>query len=105
GPPCAFVCGWTFMLAVLAGGSAWLAVTFSIYVGYFLPLSPLSAKILSVALIAALSAVNYVGVQEGVWVQRTFTGLKIAGLLVLIVAGLLSPHSAAPTAAPPLGAM
>jgi basic amino acid/polyamine antiporter, APA family len=105
GPPCAFVCGWTFMLAVLAGGSAWLAVTFSIYVGYFLPLSPLSAKILSVALIAALSAVNYVGVQEGAWVQRTFTGLKIAGLLVLIVAGLLSPHTAAPTAAPPLAAM
>jgi APA family basic amino acid/polyamine antiporter len=30
GPMCAFVCGWTFMLAVLAGGSAWMAVTFSI---------------------------------------------------------------------------
>src|SRR6476660_700647 len=60
GPACAFVCGWTFMLAVLAGGSAWLAVTFSIYVGYFLPLTPLSAKILSVTLIAALTAVNYV---------------------------------------------
>src|SRR5215510_404960 len=29
GPACAFVCGWTFMLAVLAGGSAWLAVTFA----------------------------------------------------------------------------
>src|SRR5579864_8391093 len=34
GQLCAFVCGWTFMLAVLAGGSAWLAVTFSIYAGY-----------------------------------------------------------------------
>ena len=39
GPLCAFVCGWTFMLAVLAGGSAWLAVTFSIYAGYFVPLT------------------------------------------------------------------
>jgi APA family basic amino acid/polyamine antiporter len=105
GPLCAFVCGWTFMLAVLAGGSAWLAVTFSIYAGYFFPLTAAAAKALSIALIAALSAVNYVGVQEGAWVQRTFTGLKIAGLLVLIGAGLLSPHTAAPAAATPLPAM
>src|SRR5581483_833852 len=72
GPLCAFVCGWTFMLAVLAGGSAWLAVTFSIYVGYFLPLTAATAKALSMALIAVLSAVNYVGVREGARVQRTF---------------------------------
>ena len=105
GPLCAFVSGWTFMLAVLAGGSAWLAVTFSIYAGYFLPLSATAAKGLSIALIAALSAINYVGVQEGAWVQRTFTGLKIAGLLVLIGAGLISPHTAVPAGSPPLSAM
>src|SRR5215469_11888798 len=105
GPACAFVCGWTFMLAVLAGGSAWLAVTFSIYAGYFFPLTALTAKLLSVALIAVLSAVNYVGVREGAWVQRTFTGLKIAGLLVLIGAGLLSPATSAPAAAAPLHTM
>src|SRR5215467_14151930 len=45
GPMWAFVCGWTFMLAVLAGGSAWLAVTFSIYAGYFFPLSTVAAKL------------------------------------------------------------
>src|SRR4051812_31247342 len=95
GPWCAFVCGWTFMLAVLSGGSAWLAVTFSIYVGYFVPLAPASRTLLSVALIVVLSAVNYVGVREGAWVQRIFTFLKIAGLLVLIGAAFLSPPSGA----------
>ena len=100
GQACAFVSGWTFMLAVVAGGSAWLAVTFSIYAGYFLPLTAVTAKMLSVALIVALTAVNYVGVEAGAWVQRTFTGLKIAGLLVLIVAGLLSGSSAAPAPTP-----
>ena len=59
GPMCAFVCGWTFMLAVLAGGSAWMAVTFSIYLGYFVPLTPVAAKAIAVVLIAVLSAVNY----------------------------------------------
>lgn len=52
-----------------------------------------------------LSAVNYVGVREGAWVQRTFTGLKIAGLLVLIGAGLLSPLTAARAVGAPLPEM
>ncbi len=94
GPMWAFVSGWTFMLAVLSGGSAWLAVTFSIYVRYFIPLTPALGKVLSLALIAALSGVNYVGVREGAWVQRTFTYLKIGALLVLIGAAFLCPHTA-----------
>lgn len=106
GPLCAFVCAWTFMLAVLAGGSAWLAVTFSIYAGYFVPLTPIMSKAVSVALIAGLSTVNYVGVREGARVQRIFTTLKVAGLLVLIGAAFLAPHSggaatAGPSAIPP----
>src|SRR6058998_1926235 len=95
GPLCAFVCAWTFMLAVLSGGSAWLAVTFSIYAGYFVPLTPTTSKMMSIGLIAALSAVNYLGVREGTWVQRTFTLLKIAAILVLIGAAFLTPHSTA----------
>src|SRR5690348_3271209 len=95
GPRCAFVCAWTFMLAVLSGGSAWLAVTFSIYAGYFVRLTPAGGKLVSIALIAVLSAVNYVGVREGAWVQRTFTALKIVALLVLIGAAFLAAHSPA----------
>jgi APA family basic amino acid/polyamine antiporter len=85
---------------VLSGGSAWLAVTFSIYAGYFVPLTPAMSKAVSVVLIAVLSAVNYVGVRQGAWVQRTFTYLKVAALVVLIGAAVLSPHSTAATGAP-----
>jgi APA family basic amino acid/polyamine antiporter len=103
GPLWAFVCAWTFMLAVLAGGSAWLAVTFSLYAGYFVPLTPAAGKMVSVALIAVLSAVNYLGVREGVLVQRIFTGLKVTGLLVLIGSAFLTPHSnGAPAAGQPV---
>jgi APA family basic amino acid/polyamine antiporter len=105
GPWCAFVSGWTFMLAVLSGGSAWLAVTFSIYAGYFVPLTPVMSKVVSIGLIAILSAVNYVGVRESAWVQRTSTYLKILAILILIGAGLFSPHttgSASVAAHPPI---
>jgi len=96
GPLCAFVSGWTFMLAVLSGGTAWLAVTFSIYVAHFIPLTFFMSKIVSLALLAVLSAVNLIGVREGAWVQRTFTVLKIAGLLMLIAVAILSIRSATP---------
>ena len=87
----AFVCGWTFILAVLAGGTAFLAVTFSIYLGSFIHLAPLASKCVSIALVLGLSAVNYVGVREGIWVQRVFTSLKIGGILLLIVSAFFLP--------------
>ena len=62
--------------------------------GYFVPLTPWAAKAIAVALIAVLSAVNYVGVKEGAWVQRTFTCLKVAALVILIGAAFFSGHSA-----------
>jgi APA family basic amino acid/polyamine antiporter len=99
GPMVAFVCGWTFMLAVLSGGSAWLAVTFSIYAGYFVPLTPIAGKLLAVALIVALSVVNYLGVRESAWVQRTFTFLKIAAIVLLVGAAFLTPRPATVDAA------
>ena len=99
GPACAFVCGWTFMLAVLSGGIAFLAVTFSIYAGQFVHLTPVTSKLISLALIAVLSAVNYVGVREGATVQVVFTFLKIAGLLLLI-GGAFFSHAVVPIAQP-----
>jgi basic amino acid/polyamine antiporter, APA family len=99
GPLCAFVSGWTFMLAVMSGGIAFLTVMFSLYVGRFIPLTPLMSKVVSLALLTVLSAVNVIGVREGAWVQRTFTFLKIAGLVTLIGAALFTSRPAAIAAA------
>jgi APA family basic amino acid/polyamine antiporter len=74
-------------------------VSFSIYAGQFIHLTPVTSKLIALALIAVLSAVNYVGVREGAMVQVTFTFLKIAGLLLLI-GGAFFSHLAAPAAPP-----
>lgn len=94
GPGCAFLCGWVFVLAVLPGGIAFLAVGFSIYLDHFIPLTPVMRNVVSLALVAVLSAINYVGVRQGAWVQRIFTLTKIAGLALVIGAALLAPHAA-----------
>lgn len=87
---CAFLSGWVFVLAALPGGIAFLAVGFSMYLDRFIPLTPGMRTLVSLGLLAILSAVNYVGVRESVWIQRIFTTLKIAGLLVIIGAALFA---------------
>lgn len=84
GPCCAFLCGWVFVLAVLPGGIAFLAVGFSIYLDHFVPLTPPMRTAVSLLLVAALSAFNYAGVVQGAWIQRIFTTAKIAGLVLVI---------------------
>lgn len=92
GPACAFLCAWVFVLAVLPGGIAFLAVGFSIYLDHFIPLSPVMRSVAALTLVALLSAANYIGVREGAWIQRIFTTLKIGGLLLVIGAAMFAPH-------------
>ena len=104
GPCCAFLCGWVFVLAVLPGGIAFLAVGFSIYLDHFIALTPPMRTAVSLLLVAALSAVNYVGVVQGAWIQRIFTTAKIAGLVLVIGAAALYTQGPAhaPMAAQPV---
>ena len=101
GPMCAFLCGWVFTLAATPGGVAFLSVGFSIYLAHFIPLSPPARTAVSLALVAVLSLINYVGVREAAWIQRIFTSAKIAGLALVIGAAFLAPHAThtAPAAA------
>jgi APA family basic amino acid/polyamine antiporter len=96
GPGCAFLCGWVFVLAAIPGGIAFLAVGFSIYLDHFIPLTPATRTMVSLALVAVLSAANYIGVKEGAWIQRVFTSMKIVGLMLLITAAAFVPHGAVP---------
>jgi APA family basic amino acid/polyamine antiporter len=84
GPLTGFLCGWTFMLVVLTAAIAWLAVSFSLTLAYFVPLSGVASKLVALGLIAVLSFVNYRGIRPGAAVQKLFTVLKIAGLAILV---------------------
>jgi APA family basic amino acid/polyamine antiporter len=87
----AFLCGWVFALAAVPGGIAFLAVGFSISLDHFVPLSAGMRTVVALALVCGLSLINAIGVREGVWVQRIFTSLKIAGLLLVIGAAIFAP--------------
>ncbi len=89
GPLAAFLCGWTYFCVILSASIAWLGIAFANYLGYFIPLTPLTSKLVALALILAVTVINYRGVSAGVAVQNLFALLKVGGLLVLIVAAFL----------------
>ncbi len=89
GPAVAFLCGWSLFTVARTAQVAWLAVVFSIYVGYFVPLGHLTSTLLSLAALAIFTWVNYRGVKFGTFVQNSFTLTKVMGILIIIVAALM----------------
>ncbi|MBV8865069.1 MAG: amino acid permease [Acidobacteriaceae bacterium] len=89
GPAAAFLCGWSLFTVGRTAQVAWLAVVFSIYVGYFAPLGYFGSKLLSLAALAVFTWVNYRGVRFGAIVQNSFTLAKVVGILIIITVALL----------------
>ncbi len=100
GPMGGFLYGWTMFVVGRTAQVSWLAVALALYVSYFIPLGPWESKLLGIAVIVVLAAVNYRGVRAGALVQKGFTFAKVAGLLIIIGSGLLyHGHAGAPTSA------
>src|SRR5258708_20972760 len=87
GPLPAFLYGWSMFLAIASGTVASLAVTFSTYLSAVVPLSPLSSKLVSVAVIVIVTLGNVWGTPKNSALQNWTTLAK--ALLLLGVFGLL----------------
>src|SRR5512143_3667014 len=83
-PRVAFLYGWVLLLVSQSGGMAAVAVTFARY------LRELLALPLREGPLAALTAVNALGVRAGSGLQSGLMVLKIAALTALVAVGLWS---------------
>src|SRR5687767_2469681 len=88
-PAAGFLWGWAMFWSMHTGIIAAIAMVFARYTAYFFPMGDLGLRLTAVALIAVLTAVNYVGVRRGGLVQNLFTGAKLLAIAALVVAGLL----------------
>jgi basic amino acid/polyamine antiporter, APA family len=67
--------------------AATVAIGFSQYLhNIFLP--EVSTVIIAIVLISVLSLVNFYGISESIWINTIFTFVELAGLIIIIVAGL-----------------
>ncbi len=111
GPLPGFLYGWTAFTVIMSGGIAAIAVGFGEYLGSFLPFFSTGNQLLAVPLgswtwsvsggqlaaalaIVFLTAVNYLGLKEGAWLQNLLTLVKIASLLLIAGIGFLVPARA-----------
>ena len=87
-PAVAFMFGWAILLVVQTGGIAAVAVTFA---RYFLAIVPLGVpdRVVAVAALAAVTAVNCAGLRAGNTAQRTFMLLKIAAIAAIVACGIV----------------
>ena len=85
-PVVAFLYGWALLLVMQTGGMAAVAVTFA---RYFRELTHVQASdgVLATATLAALTAVNCLGVRAGSGVQSALMLLKIGAIAALVVCG------------------
>ena len=116
GPLPGFLYGWTCFLVIMSGGIAAIAVGFAEYLGVFLPFFSTQHVLLTVPIgswtwtlsggqvaaagaIAVLTAVNYVGLKEGAWVQGLLTVVKIGAVVGFAVLGFLAVPKVQPALA------
>lgn len=108
----AFLFGWATFIVYQTGSIAAIAMAFSRYLGYFIPLphlapgletwtipytaiaplADLGAKGVAVGIIMLLTAVNYFGVQFGGGIQTVFTSMKLIAISAIIVLGFAVGH-------------
>jgi APA family basic amino acid/polyamine antiporter len=85
----AFLYGWCLFAVISSGSIAALARAFTRYLSEVIPLTPTGATIMSLLMIAVVTAVNVWGTRKSSNLQNWTTLIK-AGLVVLLSAVLLS---------------
>ena len=86
-PALGFLWGWAMFWTMHSGIVAVISVVFARYVGYFLPLGDTGSRIVAIAAILVLSAVNYLGVKQASALQTAFTVIKVLAVLLIIILG------------------
>jgi basic amino acid/polyamine antiporter, APA family len=84
GAPWGFLYGWALFVVIQTAAIAAVGVAFATYCRHFFDLSPLGVQLLAAAIVAVLSALNALGVREGVVTQNLFTVAKLAVMLGLV---------------------
>ncbi len=84
----AFLYGWAYLLIITSGSIAVLALAFSYYLSFFIPLTDTGKIIVSIAAIALLTTLNVLRAKFGEMFSNVFTGLKLIGIFIIIGVGI-----------------
>lgn len=83
-----FLYGWAYLLIITSGSIAVLALAFSYYLSFFIPIDATGKIIVSILAICIVTTLNVLRAKFGEMFSNVFTGLKILGILIIIGVGL-----------------
>ncbi len=88
GPLAGFMYGWAYFTVINSGSLAALSLAFTYYVSFVVPISPALQTPFAVLTIVAITLLNIFRVKFSELFSNLFTGLKLAGIAVVIAIGL-----------------
>lgn len=88
-----FLYGWAYLIIITSGSIAVLSLAFSYYLSSFIPMSQTGMMISSITAIVVLTTLNVFRAKFGEIFSNIFTGLKIAGILIIILVGFMAGDS------------
>lgn len=89
GPVWGFLYGWGAAVIINPASIAFVSVAFATYLGFFIPLSALALKLIAVAAILLLTALNCLGLRTGAMTQNILTIIKIGAVIGMVALCLL----------------
>lgn len=84
-----FLYGWAYLLIITSGSIAVLSLAFTYYISYFIPMDNTWKIITSILVISILTTLNILRAKFGEMFSNIFTGLKLIGILLIIVCGII----------------
>jgi len=82
-----FLYGWAYLMIITSGSIAVIALAFSYYLSVFIPMNETWKIATSIIAISMLTTLNILRAKFGEIFSNIFTGLKIAGILIIICVG------------------
>ena len=92
----AFLFAWARATVITTGSIALLAFVFGDYASQLYSLGPHSPAIYACIVVLVLSGIHWVSTRASSTTQNWLTGLEVAGLVLVAIAGFAAPASAAP---------
>jgi APA family basic amino acid/polyamine antiporter len=84
-----FLYGWAYLIVITSGSIAVLALAFSHYLSFLIPMNDSWKVITGVIAIIIVTTLNVLRAKFGEIFSNIFTGLKLLGILIIILAGFL----------------
>ncbi len=84
-----FLYGWAYLIIITSGSIAVLALAFSYYLSSLIPMTETGMIITSITAIVIVTILNVLRAKFGEIFSNIFTGLKIVGILIIILVGFI----------------